>query len=59
MLDRVESGGFIDWKYKIVETSANLLVLEMNLAAGQYCCSGDAFQANEVITIREVYKRME
>jgi len=58
VLDRMESNGRGDWKYKIIHRSAGDLVLEIKLTGGQYCCGFDAFAEDEVITIREVYKRL-
>jgi hypothetical protein len=56
-LDRKEPSGYGDWEYKIIEYSTNNLILEIKLPEGLYCCDFDSFTDNEIITIREVYKR--
>jgi hypothetical protein len=57
ILHRDESSGFKDWTYKLIELSGDKLVLE-RLEESQHCCNFDSFTENEIITIREVYKRM-
>jgi hypothetical protein len=51
--------GMADWKYKIIEHTEDRLTLELNLTESQYCCNFDSFTDAEVITIKEVYKRIE
>lgn len=58
MLDREGSSGISDWTYEIIAYSENNLVLEIRLTEGQYCCGFDAFSDNEIITIREFYKKL-
>jgi len=57
-LNRNESSGLIDWTYEVIEHSANSLILEIKLTESQYCCGFDSFTDNEIITIREVYIRL-
>jgi hypothetical protein len=57
VLDREEPSGLGDWTYEIIEHSDNNLTLEIKLTESQYCCGFDSFTDNEIITIREVYKR--
>ncbi|HYG02337.1 MAG TPA: hypothetical protein VD927_07815 [Chryseosolibacter sp.] len=59
VLDRIESGGFADWTYKIVHHLNDSLVLDTQLTEGEYCCDFPSFAEDEVITIREVYKKLE
>lgn len=56
-LDRDESSGFNDWEYKILTFSKDFLVLEVKLVEGKYCCGFDEFADDEIITIREVYRK--
>jgi len=56
-LDRDEPSGYQDWEYKIVAFSKDFLVLELKLVEGKYCCSFDEFADDEIITIKEVYRR--
>lgn len=55
-LDR-EPAGYEDWEYRIVSFSKDFLVLELKLVESKYCCSFDAFADDEIITIKEVYRR--
>jgi hypothetical protein len=55
-LDRGE-GTRVDWTYRVISQDNHNLVLEMKLREGDYCCNFDHFESDEVITIREVYKR--
>lgn len=56
-LDRDESSGFNDWEYKILTFSKDFLVLEVKLVEGKYCCGFDEFADDEIITIKEVYRK--
>jgi hypothetical protein len=56
-LDRDEPSGYQDWECKIVAFSKDFLVLELKLVEGKYCCSFDEFADDEIITIKEVYRR--
>ncbi len=57
---KLERGGAsLDWTYKIIEYSKENLILEIKLTEGQYCCGFDAFSENEIITIKEVYKKVD
>ncbi|MEJ1239704.1 hypothetical protein WBG78_16325 [Chryseolinea sp. T2] len=57
-LDRDESTGGRDWIYDIIENSKDKLVLEIKLRESEYCCDFDAFSDTEIITIREVYRKV-
>lgn len=56
-LDREEATGFNDWEYRIISFSKDFLILEIKLVEGKYCCGFEAFAEDEVITIREVYRK--
>jgi hypothetical protein len=56
-LDRDEDTGFSDWEYKILAFSKDFLMLEMKLVESKYCCGFDAFADDEIITIKEIYRK--
>ena len=56
-LDRDEPSGYEDWEYKILAFSEDFLMLEVKLVEAKYCCGFDEFADDEVITIREVYRK--
>lgn len=45
------------WNYEVVGFSNDRLILEIRLTESQYCCDFEEFASDEVITIREIYKR--
>jgi hypothetical protein len=47
-----------DWSYGVIRLWNDELVVEIKLTEGQYCCGFDEFDDDEIITIREVYKRL-
>jgi hypothetical protein len=57
ILDRDELSGYADWEYKIVAFSQDFLMLEIKLVEGKYCCGFDEFADDEIIRIREVYRK--
>jgi hypothetical protein len=57
-LERDEATGLGDWSYKIIELSNRNLILEIKLTESQYCCGFDSFSDNEIITIKEVYTKI-
>jgi hypothetical protein len=50
--------GIGEWEYTIIEETKTTLVIEMQLNESEYCCGFDEFDDNEIITIKEVYKRI-
>jgi len=59
MLDRDETSGLSDWNYAIVDVTKNNLTLEVKLNESQYCCGFEEFEDNEIIVIKEVYKKAD
>jgi hypothetical protein len=57
-LDRDENTGRGDWAYRILKQTKMSLVLETKLKEGEYCCGFPQFDDDEIITIREVYKKV-
>jgi hypothetical protein len=57
-LERAASSGMGNWTYKIIDHTKDYLTLEINPTEGQYCCGFDEFTDNEIITIKEVYKKV-
>jgi len=58
-LEANENMGMVDWNYKIIEQTKDQLTLELHLTESQYCCNFDSFTDTEIITIKEVYKRID
>lgn len=58
-LDRNEPSGYEDWEYEILAFSEDFLMLEVKLVESKYCCSFDEFADDEIISIREVYRRQD
>ena len=58
-LKRDERTGLGDWTYKILERSNDNLVIEIKRTLEQYCCGSKLFMANELITFKEVYNKVE
>jgi hypothetical protein len=56
-LDRDEPSGYEDWEYKILTFSEDFLMLEVKLVEGKYCCGFDEFADDDIITIRELYRK--
>ena len=57
-LKRDENTGSANWTYKIISHTGTNLILEMRLNESQYCCDFDSFNDSEIITIKEVYKKI-
>jgi len=47
------------WDYQVLEFTETTLTLEVKLTEAAYCCNFPEFASNELLTITEVYKRVE
>lgn len=47
------------WEYKVLELTEGILIVQISLTEGEYCCDFDQFKEDEVLMITEKYIRSE